>query len=102
MRLSARPAALASEARVVASVDTAPMHLAAAFSRPQVALFGKTNPYHWRPRHERAFVIAAGHAEPLSEFTPRMKGGVMADIPAQSVVEAIQKAMSLSQSSNSQ
>ncbi len=88
-------AALASQARVVVSVDTAPMHLAATFGTPQVALFGRTNPFHWHPRHDRAFVLAAGHSEPITEFTPRMKGGLMSDLPTQSVVDAVAKAMSV-------
>ncbi|MGC3991813.1 MAG: glycosyltransferase family 9 protein [Chthoniobacteraceae bacterium] len=87
-------AALTSQARVVLSVDSAPMHLAAAFGTPQVALFGKTNPFHWRPRHERAFVIASGHPHPLAEFSPRMSGGSMGGITAQSVIEAVEKTMS--------
>jgi len=87
-------AALTREARLVVSVDTAPMHLAAAFETPQVALFGKTNPYHWRPRHERALVLVPNTVAPVTEFSPRAKGGLMADIHTQSVVDAIQKAMS--------
>jgi hypothetical protein len=48
-----------------------------------------TNPFHWRPRHERALVISAAHPEgPLREFAPRMKGAPMAAISTQVVIHA--------------
>ena len=53
-------AALLSRSALCVSVDSGPMHLAAAFGRPQIALFGPTNPFHWRPRHARALVLRAG------------------------------------------
>jgi ADP-heptose:LPS heptosyltransferase len=43
-------AAVLAKASLFAGVDSGPMHLAAAFGRPQVVLFGPTNPFHWRPR----------------------------------------------------
>ncbi|MDQ3625373.1 MAG: glycosyltransferase family 9 protein, partial [Verrucomicrobiota bacterium] len=48
-----------ARARIVLSCDTAAVHVAAAFQRPQVALFGPTNPFHWRPRHDQATVLSA-------------------------------------------
>jgi ADP-heptose:LPS heptosyltransferase len=83
-------ASLLAGAAVVVSVDTAAVHLAAAFHRPQVALFGPTNPFHWRPRHERAAVVSAAQPnEPMTEFTPRMKGAAMELIPSSTVIRAI-------------
>ena len=84
--------ALVEQAAVVASCDTAVVHLAAAFQKPQVALFGPTNPFHWRPRHRQAIVIsAADPLQPLMQFLPKMKGAPMERIPAQSVIAAIEK-----------
>lgn len=62
--------AVLAEAALVLGVDSGPMHLAAAVGgkkRPQVVLFGPTNPFHWRPRHPGGLVLQAGHGDrPLS------------------------------------
>ncbi len=50
-------------AKLAVTVDTAAMHMAAAFEVPQVALFGPTNPFHWAPRHPRAVVLHSGVME---------------------------------------
>ncbi len=82
-------AALLENARAVLSCDTAAVHLAAEFQRPQLALFGVTNPFHWRPRHGRALVLSASHPEePLEQFSPRMKGAPMSAISTQAVIRA--------------
>ncbi len=83
-------AALLRDAAVVVSCDTAAVHLAAAFQRPQIALFGPTNPFHWRPRHERAVVISAAQPDaPMTAFDPRMKGAPMDRISTAVVCRAI-------------
>jgi ADP-heptose:LPS heptosyltransferase len=83
-------ASLVAGARIVISCDTGVVHLASAFRVPQVALFGPTNPFHWRPMHDRALVFSAAQPEaPLTEFTPRMKGGRMDQISTSAVVHAI-------------
>ncbi len=83
-------AAVLAEARVCLSCDTAAVHLAAAFGTPQVALFGVTNPFHWRPRHERAVVISAAQPDaPLTRFEPRMRGAAMERIPAGTMIAAV-------------
>lgn len=83
-------AALLRDAALVVSCDTAAVHLAAAFQRPQVALFGPTNPFHWRPRHERAAVISAAKPDaPMTAFDPRMKGAPMERISTEVVCRAI-------------
>lgn len=56
-----------SQAKLILGVDTAAMHLASAFQKPQIVLYGPTNPYHWRPLHEQARVILAGHEHALSD-----------------------------------
>ena len=50
-------AALIAQARLVVTVDSAPMHLAAATKTSQVVLFGPTNPFHWRPRESTALIL---------------------------------------------
>jgi ADP-heptose:LPS heptosyltransferase len=83
-------AATIARARLVVSCDTAAVHLAAAFQKSQVALFGPTNPFHWRPRHERALVISAAQPDaPLTTFDPRMKGAPMERISTAVVCRAI-------------
>ncbi len=83
-------AAVLAQARLCVSSDTGAVHLAAAFQTPQIALFGPTNPFHWRPRHERALVLSATQPEvPLTTFTPRMKGAPMERISTAAVIRAI-------------
>ena len=83
-------AALVARASLVVSCDTAAVHFAAAFSRPQIALFGPTNPFHWRPRHDRALVLSAAKPDaPLTTFTPRVKGAPMERISTALVIDAI-------------
>ena len=78
---------LISQAALVISCDTVAVHLAAAFQRPQIALFGPTNPFHWRPRHDRAIVISAAQPEsPLTDFQPRMRGAPMERISTEVVI----------------
>ncbi len=85
-------AAILSRAALVVSVDTGPMHLAAAFRRPQIALFGPTNPFHWRPRHPDAFVLQSGHGDqPVKEFDPESSSGPMDAISTQAVIDAIKQ-----------
>lgn len=88
-------AATLARASIVVSCDTAAVHFASSFRRPQVALFGPTNPFHWRPRHDRAVVLSA--AEPngaLTDFTPRMKGAPMERLSTALVIGAIETVLS--------
>jgi ADP-heptose:LPS heptosyltransferase len=81
--------ALVEKAQLIVSGDTAIVHFAAAFRRPQIALFGPTNPFHWRPRQEGAVVLSAAHPEaPLREFEPRMKGAPMDRLSTEVVIRA--------------
>ena len=83
-------AAVIARARLCVSCDTGAVHLAAAFRTPQIALFGPTNPFHWRPRHERALVLSAAQPDaPLTAFHPRMKGAPMERISTELVIRAI-------------
>ncbi len=87
-------AALTQSAALVLTVDSAPMHMAGAFGTPQVALFGKTNPFHWRPQHPLAQIIVAGEEALNPPFTPKQKPGVMSEISTQHVLNAILAATS--------
>ena len=89
-----RSAAVISQATMALGVDTAAMHLAAAFGIPQVALYGPTNPYHWRPRHPAARVVMAGRDEPLREladFEKRASKVAMTRIEVAHVMAAIKE-----------
>jgi ADP-heptose:LPS heptosyltransferase len=81
-------AAIIKNADVFCGVDTAAMHLSDAMRTPCVALFGPTNPYHWRPRHTRSVVLRAGTDPP---FGARQSGGPMLEISAASVINALRK-----------
>ena len=82
-------AAIVRRASLLMSVDSAPVHLGAAFGTPQIALFGETNPFAWRPRHERALVLYAGESQPLTKFEPRAKPRPLSDLSTQTVLDAI-------------
>jgi ADP-heptose:LPS heptosyltransferase len=83
-------------ARIVISCDTSVVHLASAFRVPQIALFGPTNPFHWRPMHDRAVVFSATHPDaPLTEFAPRMRGAPMELISTVAVIRAIDALLAL-------
>jgi len=80
-------AAVISRAQIFCGVDTAAMHLADAMRTPALALFGPTNPYHWRPRHTKSAILRAQTTLP---FAPAQKGGPMESISAAAVCASIQ------------
>ena len=82
-------AALIKHARLIITVDSAPMHLAAATQTPQVVLFGPTNPLHWRPRFTPAIILQAGQLAPLTEFSPDQKGVPMNQISTKQVIDGM-------------
>lgn len=82
-------AALVSRARLLTTVDSAPMHLAAATRTPQVVLFGPTNPMHWRPRFSPAIILQAGQAAPMTEFLPKQERVPMNLISTEQVIDAM-------------
>ena len=93
-------AALIKRARLLTTVDSAPMHLASATQTPQVVLFGPTNPLHWRPRFCPAVVVQAGHAEPLTEFTPAQKRAAMNQISTAQVIDAMKALLAVPRSAS--
>jgi ADP-heptose:LPS heptosyltransferase len=85
-------------AHLVLSCDTAAVHFAAAFQRPQIALFGPTNPFHWRPRHGRAVVLSAAQPNtPLTDFQPRMRGAPMEHLSTELVIRVTDSLLSQEQ-----
>jgi predicted lipopolysaccharide heptosyltransferase III len=87
-------AAVIAGCEVVIGVDSMAMHLAALFARPQVALFGPTNPFHWRPRHAQARVLLAGHGAATTSFSPKERKRDMKLISTQAVVDATRSLLS--------
>jgi ADP-heptose:LPS heptosyltransferase len=79
-------AAVIRQGTLFAGVDTAAAHVAAAFQRPELVLFGPTNPFHWHPRHDLAVVVRAGFKEPLAHFEPQQKGLPMSELSTETVI----------------
>lgn len=91
-RLSlAELAVLMQRASLAVGVDSMAMHLASLWRVPQVVLFGPTNPFHWRPLHDRALVLVPGAEEPATVFEPRRKGGEMEGIQTSAVLAAVKR-----------
>jgi len=87
-------AALIGEARLLVTVDSAPMHLAAAAHTPQVILFGPTNPFHWRPRESPALILQGKTPEPVTEFFPFQPRLPMSQISTEAVISAMDLVLS--------
>jgi ADP-heptose:LPS heptosyltransferase len=79
-------AALIREGSLFVGVDTAAAHVASVFRRPELVLFGPTNPFHWRPMHPFAVVVRAGFRDPLTDFEPRQKGLPMSELSTETVI----------------
>ena len=86
--------ALIAQARLVVTVDSAPMHLAAATQTPQVVLFGPTNPFHWRPRESPALILQGESGTPIEEFVPKQFRSAMKLISTQAVIDAMDSLLS--------
>jgi len=82
-------AALIERARLLVTVDSAPMHLASAAGTPQVILFGPTNPFHWRPRKSPAAILFGESPEPLHNFQSREAKRPMKQISTAAVINAM-------------
>jgi predicted lipopolysaccharide heptosyltransferase III len=87
-------AALVRKARLLVTVDSAPMHFAAAWDTPQVVLFGPTNPFHWHPRSDSATVLLGGMEGPLTEFDPKQRAVPMNQISTEAVISAMETLLS--------
>lgn len=87
-------AALVRKARLLITVDSAPMHFAAAWGTPQVVLFGPTNPFHWHPRSESAVILMGQTEAPVSQFDPKQRAVPMNQISTQAVIDAMESLLS--------
>lgn len=81
--------ALIEGADLFIGVDSGPSHLAAAVKVPQITLFGPTNPFHWRARHDRSLILQGGKNNPLIEFEPDSPAGNLKDLSTDEVIHAI-------------
>ena len=86
--------ALIAQARLLVTVDSAPMHLAAATQTPQVVLFGPTNPFHWRPRESPALIMQGESPTPVVEFSPDQTRVPMKQISTKAVIGAMDSLLS--------
>jgi len=82
-------AALIAQARLLVTVDSAAMHLAAATQTPQIVLFGPTNPFHWRPRESPALILQGGSKNPVNQFESRQERLPMKQISTEAVINAM-------------
>jgi predicted lipopolysaccharide heptosyltransferase III len=87
-------AALIGRARLLITVDSAPMHLAAATPTPQIILFGPTNPFHWRPRESPALILQGTATSPITEFVPKQPRIPMNQISTEAVIGAMETLLS--------
>ena len=87
-------ASLIAQARLVVTVDTASMHLAAATRTPQIVLFGPTNPFHWYPRDSPALILQGESPAPIREFVPKQPRLPMKLISTQAVIGAMNALLS--------
>jgi predicted lipopolysaccharide heptosyltransferase III len=83
-------AALIAQAELLVTVDSAPMHLAAATHTPQVILFGPTNPFHWRPRESPAVILQGKSGVPMTDFASVRPRFTMSEISTQAVISAME------------
>jgi len=88
-------AALIARARILLSMDSAPVHLGAAFGTPQISLFGETNPFQWRPRHSKSAILTPGIDEPLRDFTPFFTARPLKDLSTAPVIAAIESLLAI-------
>ena len=82
-------AALIGQAQLLVTVDSAPVHFAAASCTPQVILFGPTNPFHWRPTGSPALILHGKSGMPATEFAPVRPRFPMSEISTEAVISAM-------------
>jgi len=82
-------AALIGEARLLVTVDSAPMHLAAATHTPQVILFGPTNPLSLATEGKSALILQGKTPRPVTEFSSVQPRVPMSQISTEAVISAM-------------
>jgi ADP-heptose:LPS heptosyltransferase len=81
--------ALIRQATFFLGVDSVGAHLAAVFKRPELVLFGPTNPFHWRPRHPGGWVLRAGFGPDYQPVSPTEPGRPMTELSTDTVIRAM-------------
>jgi ADP-heptose:LPS heptosyltransferase len=81
--------ALIRHATFFLGVDSVGAHLAAVFDRPELVLFGPTNPFHWRPRHPGGRVVRAGFGPDYQPISPTEPGRPMIELSTDTVIRAM-------------
>jgi ADP-heptose:LPS heptosyltransferase len=87
-------AALVGQAQLLVTVDSAPVHFAAASRTPQVILFGPTNPFHWRPMDSPALILQGKSGAPVTQFAPLRPRFPMSEISTDAVISAMDSLLS--------
>ena len=87
-------AAIIAKARLLITVDSATVHLAAASKTPQVILFGPTNPFHWRPLESPALIVQGESPTPVIQFVSKQPRLPMNQISTQAVIDAMETLLS--------
>ncbi|HEY0790081.1 MAG TPA: glycosyltransferase family 9 protein [Chthoniobacterales bacterium] len=82
--------ALIQGAQFFLGVDSVAAHVAAVFQRPELVLFGPTNPFHWRPRHQGGRVVRAGFGPEYRPCAPVEKGSPMRELSTGTVIRAME------------
>jgi len=82
-------AVLIGQTQLLVTVDSAPVHFAAATQTPQVILFGPTNPFHWRPTDSPALILHGKSGAPVTEFAPVRPRFPMSEISTKAVISAM-------------
>lgn len=82
-------AALIAGADLFIGIDSGPSHLASAMKTAQITLFGPTNPFHWRARHDRSLILQGGNTNPLTEFDSHSSPGDLKALSTEEVIHAI-------------
>ncbi len=87
-------AALTASARLAVSGDTGLAHLASAYARPSVVLFGPVPPAEWGPpQHPRHQVLWAGAGGYRGDPHGRDTDPALAAIPVSDVLTAVRRAL---------
>ncbi|MEO6847560.1 MAG: glycosyltransferase family 9 protein [Chthoniobacterales bacterium] len=82
-------AAVIQQAKLLCSVDSAPVHLAEALNTPVVALYGPMNPFVWMPRHTACRIAHPSVRD--GKFAWDTPGGEMGDISVELVIQDIRE-----------
>jgi ADP-heptose:LPS heptosyltransferase len=83
-------AAMIRQSRFFLGVDTAAAHVASVFGRPELVLFGPSNPFHWHPRHPLGRVLRAGGEPSYQPSDPKESGHPMSDLSTRTVIDAME------------